>query len=121
VIRQSWVATMQGEITHMYLIESVQILASSTQLINKIINYTQLAQPVVMSPLTHHGRIFAGGVPTRKIPVSAWSTIFSEWSNVADVGYYQWIEEKKDEIYEWIRTGAGSLPDFFKQEVMGFK
>jgi hypothetical protein len=74
---------------------------------DKIINYTQLAQPVIMSPLLHHGRPFAGGVPTRKIPTSVWSTIFRKWQPAIDTGYNAWFEDIKDKIEGWVTKVAG--------------
>jgi hypothetical protein len=81
----------------------------------KILNYTQLAQPVIMAPMQHHGRIFSGGVPTRKIPTSIWDTFFGEWDAQTEAGYQNWIEDKKDEIINWIKrsTGQFSVGDFF--------
>lgn len=67
----------------------------------KILNFTQLAQPIVMSPLMLHGRIFAGGVPTRKIPTSVWETMFGNWSNTAEGGFNDWWEDTTD---AWINT-----------------
>jgi hypothetical protein len=82
---------------------------------NKIINYTQLAQPVIMAPLMHHGRIFAGGVPTRKIQTSVWTTVFGKWSAEADAGYYSWISDFWEVKMNWIRKGAGrfAVGNFF--------
>ena len=74
---------------------------------DKIINYTQLAQPVIMSPLLHHGRPFAGGVPTRKIPTSVWSTIFRKWQPAIDTGYNAWFEDIKDQMEGWVTKAFG--------------
>jgi len=81
----------------------------------KIVNYTQLAHPVVMSPLKHHGRIFAGGVPTRKIPTSVWDTMFGKWDSAIDIGYEDWTEDWWDSISGWTRdkVGANSVGSFF--------
>jgi murein DD-endopeptidase MepM/ murein hydrolase activator NlpD len=76
-------------------------------LAQKIINFTQLAQPIVMAPMTHHGKIFAGGIPTRKIPTSTWCTADSKWSSTIDAGYYDWIEQIKAEAKGWIRNTVG--------------
>lgn len=65
-------------------------------MINKIINFTQLGHPLVMAPLTHRGRVFAGGIPTRKIPTSLWKTIFGKWYSDTDNAYGDWLEEAKD-------------------------
>ena len=73
----------------------------------KILNYTQFGFPLVMSPLLHHGRIFSGGVPTRKIPTSIWSTAFAKWRPSIDAGYSSWLEDKKDEIINSIKAGGG--------------
>lgn len=84
-------------------------------LANKIINYTQLAQPVVMSPLMHHGRIFAGGIPIRKMPASSWNTMFAKWDSSADVGYNNWLEDVWDEKMNWLKKWSGqyAVGDFF--------
>lgn len=82
---------------------------------NKILTYTQLAYPVVMSPLQHHGKIFAGGVPTRKLPVSTWTTFFGKWASSIDVGYQAWLEDLKAGMLGWITetTGQHQLGDFW--------
>ena len=82
---------------------------------NKILTYTQLAYPVVMSPLQHHGRPFAGGVPTRKLPISTWTTFFGKWSSNIDVGYQAWLEDLKAGMMGWIvqKTGQTQLGDFW--------
>lgn len=82
---------------------------------NKILSYTQLAQPVVMSPLMHHGRVFAGGVATRKLPISLWKTIFGKWSSAVDTGYENWIEDVKADMLGWIEenTGQHTVGSFF--------
>lgn len=82
---------------------------------NKIITYTQLAMPVVMSPILHHGRPFAGGIPTRKLPVSFWTTVFGKWSSAVDAGYQSWLEDIKAQMVGWITTKTGNFQqgDFF--------
>ena len=76
-------------------------------LANKIVDFTSLAQPVVMSPMLHHGEIFAGGVPTRKLPVSPWTTMFGRWTSAVDVGYNAWLEDVKAATMGWITTKTG--------------
>lgn len=84
-------------------------------LADKIVNFTQLAQPVVMSPLQHHGRPFTGGVPTRKISTSIWQTIFGQWNPQLDSGFNAWLEDKKDELVNWVKssTGRTAVGNFF--------
>jgi hypothetical protein len=60
-----------------------------------------------MSPLTHHGEIFAGGVPTRKLPISPWKTLFGKWSSAIDVGYQTWLEDVKEATLGWITEKTG--------------
>ena len=81
----------------------------------KLLTYTQLAQPIVMSPMLHHGRTFAGGIPTRKLPVSPWTTIFGKWNSAVDIGYDAWIEDIKDGMIGWIEeaTAQHSVGDFW--------
>lgn len=74
----------------------------------KILNYTQLGQPLVMSPLLHHGRVFAGGVPTRKIPTSLWTTIMGDWNNNVDTGFDMAMEDAYDAVANWITTAPFS-------------
>jgi hypothetical protein len=83
---------------------------------NKIINYTQLGQPIVMSPLALHGRPFTGGIPTRKIPSSIWTTIFGEYSAEYDAGYDTWKEAVYDRFITWVEkvTGQHSTGSFSK-------
>lgn len=81
----------------------------------KILNYTQLGQPVVMSPLLHHGRIFSGGVPTRKIPTSIWTTLLGEWTPNASEGFDIWMEDAQDRLLSWAKkyTFQNSIGDFW--------
>jgi hypothetical protein len=73
-------------------------------LAQKIVNYTQLGQPLVMSPLQHHGRPFAGGIPLRKMPHSLWDTTFGTWNAEIEKGWDAWKEDFKDEVSGWIST-----------------
>jgi hypothetical protein len=72
----------------------------------KIINFTPAGQPVVMSPLMHHGRIFTGGIPTRKIPSSIWDTFTDKYSAGIDKGFNNWWEDWKD---RWIGGIQGRI------------
>lgn len=82
----------------------------------KIIHFTQLGQPVIMSPIVHHGREFTGGIPTRKIPTSVWNTLFGEWNFEADRSYHQWYEDAAEGIYKTVKkyTGGYSTGDILK-------
>jgi hypothetical protein len=73
-----------------------------------IINYTQLGQPIIMSPLTHHGRVFAGGLPTRRLPHSIWRTLFGKWYNESDSIYSDWLEDLYDNMKNSIKGGLGA-------------
>lgn len=66
----------------------------------KLLDFTQHAQPLIITPMLHRGRIFAGGYITKKIPTSIWSTVFSDWTSLYDKGYYRWWEDVKD---SWLR------------------
>jgi hypothetical protein len=72
-----------------------------------ILNYTQFGFPLVMTPLMHRGRIFAGGVPTHKLPKSMWKCIFGDWTPQADEGFDLWLEDKVDEIMSTLKTVTG--------------
>jgi len=87
-------------------------------LAQKILTYTQMAQPVIMSPLTLHGRIFTGGVPIRKIPLSIWETTFGDWSNVSDQGFHEWLNDIGDEIVQSVMktTGQYSVGNFWSND-----
>ena len=76
-------------------------------LTKKIINYTQLAQPVIMSPLMLHGRVFAGGVPTRKIPMSLWESVFGDWRSEIDEGFTDWQEDVNDNMVNGLARKMG--------------
>ena len=82
---------------------SISILGSLTgnSSIEKIINYTAAGQPVIIVPLTHHGRPFAGGIPTRKLPHSLWRTLFGKFYSDSDNNFSAWWEDTKD---GWIST-----------------
>lgn len=86
----------------------------------RLINYTQLAQPVVMTPLLHHGRLFAGGVPTRKLPTSVWGNLFGIWHPATERGFHNWWESVKDDIVIGLKKTGGifgggfSTGDFWK-------
>lgn len=84
-------------------------------LAQKLINYTQLSQPVIMCPLLHNGKIMCGGLSARKIPTSWWSTEFAKWSSQYDQGYSDWIEDVKDQTRGWINktTGRFAVGSFF--------
>lgn len=69
----------------------------------KLINYTSSAQPIVMSPLIHHGRIFAGGIPTSKLPVSIWYTMFGDWFPGYDEGYENWCDDIYDKFINTLK------------------
>lgn len=71
-----------------------------------ILNYTQFGFPLMMTPLMHRGRIFAGGVPTHKLPKSMWKCIFGDWTNQAERGFDQWLEDKLDEILGTLKTAT---------------
>ena len=87
-------------------------------LANKIINYTQLAQPLVMSPLMHHGRPFTGGIPTRKITSSIWNTTLGTWTAEVSSEASSWIEDKIDELTGLIKTSTfqNSVGDFWRND-----
>jgi murein DD-endopeptidase MepM/ murein hydrolase activator NlpD len=74
---------------------------------NKIINYTQLGNPVVMSPLALHGRPFTGGVPTRRMKHSLWTSFFGNYSASADEGYDEWKESIYDKFTHWAKKNTG--------------
>lgn len=74
---------------------------------DKIVNYTQTGQPLVMAPLTHHGRPFAGGIPIRKLPQNIWRTIFGDWYNEADAVYSDWLDDLWRGIKNTTRTVLG--------------
>jgi hypothetical protein len=86
-------------------------------LAEKLINYTQLAQPIIMSPLLHQGRLFTGGVPVRKLPGSNWTTAFGNWSSKGDEGYQDWKEDLSDTLLGWIKknTGQFAVGNFFNR------
>jgi murein DD-endopeptidase MepM/ murein hydrolase activator NlpD len=73
----------------------------------KIINFTQLGQPVIMAPLLLHGREFSGGIPTRKIPASSWNTSFAEWKSEGDLSWNAWVEDFWDNIQKSITKYTG--------------
>jgi len=83
----------------------------------KVLNYTQLGQPIVSSPLLYHGRTFTGGLPVHKMPTSVWETIFSEWHPSIDVGYSDFFEDTKHDFTTWIKNmclgnSVGKLSNF---------
>lgn len=84
-------------------------------LTSKIINYTQLAQPVVMSPLMHHGRIFTGGISTRKINQSIWNTVMGNWSPATLEGFPVWLDNWYDGLINTIKVGANSIGGLFSE------
>ena len=71
-----------------------------------ILNYTQLGFPLTMSPLSHRGRVFAGGIPTHKLPKSMWKCIFGDWSPQAQEGFDLWLEDKIDDIMGTLKTAT---------------
>jgi len=73
----------------------------------KILNYTPWGEPITMNPLLHHGRPFTGGIPTRKMPASTWSTLFGEWKPEADLGYDAWFEDTMDNIVGTLKKWTG--------------
>jgi len=73
----------------------------------KLIHFTQLAQPVIMSPLSVRGRVFAGGVPTHKIPTTLWESYFGKWTPAAELGINSWIVSVKDKIIESLSKVTG--------------
>jgi len=73
----------------------------------KIVNYTQLARPIIMAPLQYHGRPFAGGVPTRKIPSSSWTTALGNWKQDGDNVWNEWKEDTIDYVTNLFKTGTG--------------
>lgn len=66
----------------------------------KVISFTQDAHPIIMTPLMVHGRAFTGGVSTRKLPISMWNTVFSDWKSEYDKGYSRWKEDVSDDMLE---------------------
>jgi len=85
----------------------------------KILTYTQLAHPIIMQPLLHHGKPFAGGVPIKKLPLSIWQTVMGHWDPTNDAGVYKWLEDKKDEMGGWFDStlsAVGNLSNFAKNE-----
>jgi hypothetical protein len=71
-----------------------------------ILNYTQFGFPLALSPLNHRGRVFAGGIPTHKLPKSMWKCIFGDWSPQASDGFDLWLEDKMDEIMGTLKTAT---------------
>jgi hypothetical protein len=82
-------------------------------LARKILDYTQFANPIVMSPLLHHGRPFTGGVPTRKIPTTLWNTILGDWTPETEEGFGMWVEDRIDEIKDMANIFNNMQGDFF--------
>jgi murein DD-endopeptidase MepM/ murein hydrolase activator NlpD len=81
-------------------------------LATKVLNYTQLSCPMIMTPMMHHGRIFAGGIPTRKLPLSVWRTIMGDWSPANDASYADW----KQSVYDDVSSALGTA---FMQHTVG--
>ncbi len=73
---------------------------------NMILNFTQLGHPVIIAPLAHHGRVFAGGIPTRKIPSSIWKTMFGKWTNDVDSSFNDWLEEWYDDLVSMVKKST---------------
>jgi len=72
-----------------------------------IVNFTQMGYPLVLSPLQHRGRVFAGGVPTSKLPKSMWNRMFGEWTPMAEQGFAMWAEDKVDEVMVGLKKLGG--------------
>lgn len=70
----------------------------------KILNFTQLAQPLVMAPLMKHGRAFAGGIPTQKLPASLFDTTYGTWSSSYLKGKADWWEDFENKLYDIANT-----------------
>ena len=64
----------------------------------KLIYYTQLAQPIILSPMQYKGQPFTGGLSLDKISTAAWSTAFGIWAPLTDIGYEDWKEDLKAQI-----------------------
>jgi hypothetical protein len=64
----------------------------------KLIYYTQLAQPIILSPLQYKGQPFTGGLSLDKISTATWSTAFGIWAPLTDIGYEDWKEDLKSQI-----------------------
>lgn len=73
---------------------------------DKILNFTQLGFPLIITPLLHHGRPFAGGIPIRKIPTSMWKTVFGEWYSDVDGAFSDWWEDTKDGYIKMIKKAT---------------
>jgi hypothetical protein len=64
----------------------------------KLIYYTQLAQPLILSPMQYRGQPFTGGLSLDKISTATWSTAFGIWAPLTDIGFADWKEDLKDQI-----------------------
>ncbi len=83
---------------------------------DKLINYTQLGHPLIISPLSHHGRPFAGGVPIKKLPLSFWKSMFGQWFPTSDSTWHDYQEEVYKDLHNLLKkiTGQYSTGSFFK-------
>jgi hypothetical protein len=81
---------------------------------DKIIHYTQTAQPIIMAPLLHHGMVFTGGIPARKMPISIWRTLFKKWDSLLDSKFDMFWDDAKESMVGWIDkiTGRHMRGDF---------
>lgn len=75
---------------------------------NLALYFTQLGQPMIINPLTHHGRPFAGGIPIRKIPTSFWKTAFGEWYAPDAAETNDWLEGQKEGFLNWLKKSTGN-------------
>lgn len=91
---------------------AAQALAVGTSLFggfltDKIINFTQFGQPIIMAPLMFHGRPFTGGVPTRKIKTSLFETVFGKYDPKNEVAYQGWKTDFWDGVKQSITKWSG--------------
>ncbi len=79
-------------------------------MLQKLVDFTSNAQPVIMHPLMHHGKPLCGGLPIRKLN-DIWMTDKGRWFKESIEGLHLWWDDFGDKLR--LAPNQGNITNLF--------